>query len=372
MADPSKIIILYASAGHGHAKAAKAIAEAARLKGCEVRCVDSLHFTRYGFGARYEALYLFMIRYTPFLWGAAYAMTDVRWVDAMIRPFRRWVNGFFGRTLEEWLVREDPEVVISTHFLGSEVVASLKRRGRLRSKLITVITDYLSHRFWEMDETDAYCVATAETLTQLKSRGVQAERVHITGIPVDPKFSVSIDREAIRASLGIKPKEFCVLVAGGGGGVGLLEPLVREFLKLEPSGQILALCGTNKALYERLLRLAEDRKNVRPFGFIENVHELMSACDIVSGKGGGLMITESLCVGRPMILIGAVPGQETRNVRTMVTLGAAKLAASPERARQQIQVFRRNSELYREAARAIGDIRRPHAARSVWELAHGA
>ena len=82
-----------------------------------------------------------------------------------------------------------PDVVVSTHFLSSDIVSFLKRRRHLRSRLITVITDFGVHPFWLSPATDCYCVASEATRDILKAAGVPSEIIRVTGIPVDPKFT---------------------------------------------------------------------------------------------------------------------------------------------------------------------------------------
>jgi processive 1,2-diacylglycerol beta-glucosyltransferase len=92
--------------------------------------------------------------------------------------------------------------------------------------------------------------------------------------------------------------------------------------------QLLADCGTNQDLVRRLQSIADKDAKIRPFAFVDNIQELMAASSLVIGKGGGLTVSESLCLGKPLVLFGSVPGQETRNARTLARQGAARVARS--------------------------------------------
>ncbi len=366
----SKILILYASAGHGHEKAAKAMeAECHKAGVSEVGLVDMLKMTSGCFGDGYRAVYFFMIRQIPWLWGFLYAVTDWGWAYFFIRPLRRVNNQFFAKNLETFVESEAPDVVIATHFLATEVVSNLKKTGRVKCRLITVVTDYMPHSFWITGQTDSYAVATQLTKEAMVRRGVPEEKISITGIPIEPKFSSGLTRDQASRSLGLDPSAFTVLVTSGGAGVGIAGALVDRLSILEPPMQQLVVCGTNGTLLNQLRGKYAGRPWLHFYGFVDNIHELMAASDLIVGKGGGLTITESLCVGKPMVLFGAVPGQETRNVDQVVACGAAKRARSLNEVVEQVTAFRKDTRLYREASEAIEKIRCLNSAEKILRLA---
>ena len=356
MASKKKILILYASAGHGHEKAARAVDSQLRTLSSaehESRLVDILKFTSFGFGDRYRALYFFMIRTVPWLWGFFYSVTDLSWVYFFVKPFRRLNNHFFAGRLEEFLLSESPDVVISTHFLGTEVVSHLKKKGRIQSRLVTVVTDYMPHAFWITRECETYAVATQLTKDEMARRGVSPEKILVTGIPIEPKFSAPLARDDASASLGLDQTAFTVLITSGGAGVGIAGPLVDRLTFLEPPVQQLVICGTNKQLLADLRAKYGSRPGLHFYGFVDNVHELMAASDLLVGKGGGLTITECLCMGKPMVLFGAVPGQETRNVDQVVGCGAARNAGSLKEVVEHVTAYRQDPKVYRASVEAI-------------------
>ncbi len=371
MAD-KKVLILYASAGHGHEKAARAVAEACRARGAlHVDCQDLLKHASYGFGERYRGLYLFLIRTLPWLWGFAYYAADIPIIYSLLRPLRRLNNHFFVPGVEKLILDATADIIISSHFMGCEVASYLKKKNLLNAKLVTVVTDYLAHTFWIEQETDCYCVGSEETARDLERRGVPADRITVTGIPIESKFYTTPAREDIRKSMGLDAGLFTILLTSGGAGVVMLESFVDSLVIQEPPSQLLVVCGTNEKMRERLAAKHRDRVNVRLYGFVDNVHELMSAADLIVGKGGGLTITESLAMARPMLLIGAVPGQETRNVRIMVKKGVASHADSFLQLTGLIKKYRNDTVFYAKALHVIETTRRPHAAKTVLDVALG-
>lgn len=51
----------------------------------------------------------------------------------------------------------------------------------------------------------------------------------------------------------------------------------------------------------------------------------MKAADVIVSKAGGLIVSESLACGLPMILFDVIPGQETGNANFVIENGAGTL-----------------------------------------------
>jgi processive 1,2-diacylglycerol beta-glucosyltransferase len=93
---------------------------------------------------------------------------------------------------------------------------------------------------------------------------------------------------------------------------------VQSLLPLQHRAQVVAICGRNEELKERLHKLASRIKpdaNVllKPFGYTKEMDELMTASDLVLGKPGGLTTSEALAKGLVFVIVNPIPGQEERN-----------------------------------------------------------
>lgn len=80
-------------------------------------------------------------------------------------------------------------MVVSTHPVCSGVVARYKAERTSALPLVTCVTDITSHSEWIHPGTDRYLVAGEDVKTALVRKGVDAERVTVTGIPVRAQFS---------------------------------------------------------------------------------------------------------------------------------------------------------------------------------------
>jgi processive 1,2-diacylglycerol beta-glucosyltransferase len=151
-------------------------------------------------------------------------------------------------------------------------------------------------------------------------------RVGVVPPPVRPAFAHLRPPSQARASLGIPADARCVLLMGGGWGLGPVEGAARA---LAAAGvHVLAVAGRNRRLADRLESLAAGSPRVHPFGFTPRIAELMSACDLVVTLPGALTCAEARVAGRRLVLLDAMPGHGRENLQHELELGGAE-ACSP-------------------------------------------
>jgi len=329
------ILISYVTAGTGHRRAAEAIAEAVRkrLPHAQLECVDLLQDSPWWLQWAYPRIYKWFVRYIPSFWAIAYYVLDHPWVFRIVQPWRRRWNWLVARRFVRWVKSVQPDVVVATHFFPADVVAAAKQAGWLTSRLIVVLTDLFPHRLWLAPGAEAIVGATDQTKLICQTRGIEAHRIHVIGIPVRAEFSRPGDRHELRQKLGLDPSRVTLLMASGGMGIGPIQRLVRRVLALEQDRpgrlQLLVVCGYNRRLAKRLARVgAGSAMPVRIFEFVEPMHELMGASDLLVTKAGGLTVVEACALGLPMVFCGTIPGQERFNAQFAVQHGAGVMARS--------------------------------------------
>jgi len=313
-----KIIITHASAGAGHKRCAEAIYECIkkRCPSADIQLIDVLSKSSSFFKITYIWGYSFLVRYLVWLWGFFFWITEVKFLRPLSKKIAYFANSISTVNFKKFLVSENADYVISTHFLPSEVTASLKRKNKIKSKLMTVITDFGVHPFWLNAETDQYVVASELTKKELVKKGVGERRVEVFGIPIDQKFSQNFDKKALCQKLNLNSNSFTVLIMTGSFGVGPLEEIAELLCK---DVQVLVVCAANKKLYSRLKN--KRLPNVAVFGYIDNTEELMAVSDCLITKPGGLSIAEALNMELVPIFISAIPGQEEENTRVLGEYG---------------------------------------------------
>ncbi len=355
-----KILLIHASAGAGHQKAAEAVHDTLiQNPAHNVTLIDALDYSSPWFKQMYKGSYSFLITKIPALWGVFFAVADVPILQPLIRVLRRVQNGLNTRKLHQYLIEQQFDVVISTHFMPNEVVSALKSQKKISSQLICCVTDYDVHRIWLAPHVDHYCAASGLTQKKLLQLGVEPARIHVTGIPSHANFSKSFDVPQLKSDMGLDPDQFTVLVATGSFGIGPIEEIITTLTDF----QIIVVCGHNKSLFERLNTRAA--AHVKVMGLVNNMHELMAVSDAMVSKPGGLSITEALVSHLPLVFFNAIPGQETNNIRVLKDYGVGISHCTIPEMSDKLNELRNSPERYQDAVAKIKEIAKPDAVQKI-------
>jgi len=324
-------LILTADAGFGHRSAALAIEAAMQERygdRCGITIVNPLREagTPAIFQTAAEERYDDWVRLAPGLYELSYRVSDAIPTTAIIEQLS---SVLLHSVLRELLDRHQPDVVISTYPFYLEPLNFVYDRRERAVPLVSVITDLVTvHTLWFNPQVDLCLVPTEQARDKALRSGVPADRVHITGLPVHPRFGAEARPPAqIRAELGWKTDLPTALIVGG-----TRVPHVPQIARLiDRAGlkvQLAIVTGGDEALHEQLV--AEKwRGPVHVYGFAQDMPALIHASDLVITKAGGLMVSEALACGRPLIVCSAISGQETGNVEYVTSAGAGDWAPSP-------------------------------------------
>jgi processive 1,2-diacylglycerol beta-glucosyltransferase len=207
------------------------------------------------------------------------------------------------------------------------VMDELKARDKLFAPVVSILTDYTFHPFWDDIPKVEYIVTGSSFLgCKAKKKGIDESRLLPYGIPVHEKFSQKKSKEEARALLGLDREKFTLLCMSGSMGFGHMIKSIQSLDNMKEDFQILCVCGKNEKIFKRLSKL-EFKKDVKLFGFVDNVDLMMDAADCIITKPGGLTTTECMQKRLPMVLTDPIPGQEDRNAEFFSNLGAAVLCS---------------------------------------------
>lgn len=360
MADHARILVASASAGTGHVRAGEALREAllARDPSSHVEHVDVLELGPSWLRRAYRDGFELMASRAPWLWKELYELTDLGRTDPA-----RWgrpAKSLLFPELDRLLVGGGWDVVLATHFLPAQLAA-----GRPAPPVALVVTDFTLHRWWVQPRVERYFVATRNLADQVRHR-VRGARADATGIPIAPSFMEALPRAAARASLGLDPDRPVALVMGGGMGIGV-EASARAVAAADtPELQVLAVTGRNQRARESLQHdagLPSHRLHVH--GLVDRMPDFLAAADVVVTKPGGLTLSESLALGRPLVLTRGIPGHEDGNVEALTAAGAALHAPTDDKLTETIRRLSADPRLPNGLAAAARRIGRPHAASTV-------
>jgi processive 1,2-diacylglycerol beta-glucosyltransferase len=328
MISKPRVLLLSASSGAGHVRAAQALEKAFAARGdCAVEHIDAIQYVSKLFQRVYDKAYISMVRRAPELMGMLYDRTDQPWQHPRRRlALDRLNTGPMIRLLK----RVQPDLCVATHFLPAEIIAWLIAKRKLHAHNAIVVTDYDVHAMWLCRTVDRYYVAIDEAAEYLARIGVPREQLRVSGIPIDPLFAKPVDRAETRRTLNLDPTATMILVSAGGYGIGPVERLVDDLLVLQRAWQIVAIAGKAEKVRKRLEeisrkagKLSSGAPRLVPVGFTTEMDKYMAAADLLVGKAGGLTTSEALARSLPMALIEPIPGQEERNADHLLEAGAA-------------------------------------------------
>ncbi|HEY5741769.1 MAG TPA: glycosyltransferase [Terrimicrobiaceae bacterium] len=360
-----RILILSASVGSGHVRAAEALAKSFRARDDveDVLVDDSLDHTNVLHKQLYSTLYKRLSAILPEFLGWWYVSSDDPWISDKSRlaldlpqalPLVNLVRDF------------RPDSIICTHFMPAGVLSFLIGLGRLEAELGIVVTDYHFHAFWITRAFHWYFVAQEEDRIHMEGLGLPGDRIHVSGIPVSPEFSRPVDREAVLERHGLDPSTATLLVAGGTLGLSPAAAVVRRLLELDRKFQAIIVCGKNEELKKDIEALtAEQKERFRVLGFVKEMPELLGAATLLLSKPGGITTAEALARALPMVILDPIGGQEERNSDVLLEAGAAvkctEVTVLNHKLRRLLDDPERIATM-RENARRLG---RPNAANDI-------
>ncbi len=322
-----KVLILSASAGAGHIRAAQAVERAFIEMGAaeEVRHIDTLEYTNKLFRNLYSKAYIEMVNKAPEVLGWLYDQFDKPWKNERRRlAFDKLNTRPFVRMLKEY----QPDITVCTHFLPSEIISWLKAKERLATRQAIVVTDFDVHAMWLCHYYEHYFVALDETRMHLEKLGIAAGKITVSGIPIDPVFTSPKDKREMRDKHALKQDRMTLLVSAGGFGVGSIKHLLMSLLEMRHPAQVIAICGRNEEMKNEIASLVarippDANVSVKVVGFTKEIHEYMAASDILLGKPGGLTTSEALAMKLAFVIVNPIPGQEERNSDHLLEDGVA-------------------------------------------------
>ena len=383
-----RVLIATVTAGGGHIAAAAALEETWRaLRSNDVvervdliKCFSPLHKRIFSDG------YVKLVERAPELWGMLFDKTDNPKVARRLSKLRRAFPSNSRKKFANHLKQFRPDAILCTHYAPLETLGLLKtseggvsRRPNLIGKMgargarpseswkqpfiVSIVTDFEAHALWMDACVDLYCVAAEETKARLVARGALVENVVATGIPIAAKFSSKPDARIVRKTLGLRDDLPVLLVLSGGFGMGPVAEILAELDKVPQPFQTVVVTGRNDEL-RRELATQTRRHPTHVLGFATNMHELMAVANLILTKPGGLTSSEALALGKPLLILNPIPGQEAANSDFLLERGAAAKVNRVEDLPFRIEQLLGSKKLA-EMAKAAKALGRPQSATTV-------
>src|SRR3989338_1985346 len=295
-----RVLLMYITEVSGHHRATLAIENSLRalIPDVELKRVNGFSYVYPRMEKIVNKAYMGVIKRTPQVWDFLY---DNPKIFRRTRRIKEFLQRSSHKKLAALLNEFQPDTVVCTQAFPCGLIADYKRTYHANFTLMGVLTDYAPHAYWINDGVDFYIVPYEESKERFLKHGVPEDKIKIFGIPVDPKFAKSHNKEDVARKLGLSTVTPTVLIMGGGQGLGPIKKIVAMLVRLKKDLQLIVLAGTNKKLI-RFLRKVQKRnlKKLIYYEYAENVDELMDLATLIITKPGGMTISESLSKGLPM------------------------------------------------------------------------
>ncbi len=175
-------------------------------------------------------------------------------------------------------------------------------------------------------------VSFEETINHLSAH----DKCIVTGNPVRPEI-LSANHESARRALGLtKP---LVLIFGGSLGADRInDTVVSSLQSIVDDASFSVIFGTGDRNYEKIMKRIEEENipltdDITITPYINDMHRVMAAADLVVARSGAITISEIAVLGRPSILIpspNVVRNHQEQNAREFEAKGAAKVIVEPD------------------------------------------
>ncbi len=363
------ILILTCRTGDGHNAAAYAMAEEFERRGWTYEVADPIGIRSKKASEAVCSWYNGIIRRTPKVFGAFYHAG--RAVSSLpVKSPVYLANKSYAKRILYYVEKGGFDAVLSTHLFGMEALTALKRKHLLQVPTYGIMTDYTCIPFFAETELDEYYSPHPDLKGEMAAKGLPAQRIVSTGIPVSAKFHTSVTKAEAREALGMPRDKKIAVIMTGGVGCESMASLCKETVFLPVDNlEVYAFVGRNSKLQEHLRRTCPF---VHTVPYTKQVHLYLRAADAVLTKAGGLSSTECAVSGTPLVHLKAIPGCETCNAKFFASRGMSMAASNDKQAAGYAKLFLtdpRKAEIMAAAQHAQIN---PHAARDIADRMVGA
>ncbi|MCX7772421.1 MAG: hypothetical protein N2376_04835 [Clostridia bacterium] len=226
----------------------------------------------------------------------------------------------FVRKGTQYILKYRPDVVFSTHFFCSSVALFARERYDFSYKIYSYMTDPVrGHNLWVNSRIEAVIAATREARDYLVKQGQPKSKLKVMPFPLNKKFfkDITLTREEILKDLGLDASLKTILATSGGQGIGDTSEYIKSIYQRGLPFNIIAVCGKNLELFSELEGLktkSESQTKLAVLGFVDNMHELLSASDVAIAKAGASTTLEVLVKKVPPIFTHCAALHEKGNI----------------------------------------------------------
>lgn len=353
--------------GHGHKSISDSLMEHfCDMPDVEARAVDGFELMG-DLGVRLSKLYGPTTRYASQVWKMGWMLSD-RNDFLMKRSISTLSKSRFNRLMQEF----QPDMILTVHSMFNGSVVKLLKKCGLSIPVVTLQADIINiHKSWcEPNALRTIC-PTPEAYESSLKHNMPADRLVLMGFPTRRRFTDLARRMDLPDYDGSRPIR-CMMMSGGEGSGNLIR--YADTLLKHTDAHLSIICGRNKKIRKHLNRLFlpmyADR--VRILGFVSDIQNEMAAHDVLIARGSPNSLMEGIVMNLPLIVTGALPGQERDNPKLIAEHDLGLICRSAEDLPQLIaRLTADNCALYRKIRAAQREYRNFDNAKNIAEYVAG-
>lgn len=325
-----RFLILTNDAGFGHRSAANSIAKALSLKHPQevvISVVNPIFEQPVSpFLMKTELNYDKMVSNYPAWYRFTYEISDSRSASILVESSLKLA---LQKNIRKIIEQFQPDCILNTNQLFNAPTGAALNSFKVKPPFFTVVTDLADvHSMWFNSTPDLFFVASEAVKSKAILSGIPAKNVIITGIPVDPVYCLNrTSKYDLRCSMGLDPNLTTLLIVGSQR-VKRIYSHLKALEKVRYPFQVVVITGGDNALFAKLEK-RHWRFPIQVKNYVTNIPDWMFCADVLITKAGGLILSEGLAAGLPIILINSLPGQEEGNVRFILDNQAGIKAGTP-------------------------------------------
>lgn len=327
-----RALILSANTGGGHNSCAKAIKEVFQSHGDVCDVMDCLEFISEGISKGISGGHIFLYRHAPALFQAGYKTIEnnktTMFKDSSL-IFKFFAMG--AEKLYDTIATMDYDTVICTHLIGALMLTAMFKKHPMNLLTCHIATDYDCSPSTSDSDLDYYFMPDKRLMDEFVAAGIPREKVVPSGLPVRREFYEHKDKASAKRERGLPEDHAHLLVMCGSMGGGPIPKIVDMFSeKLGDDQEMTVVCGSNKALYDKIVEKHAWVPNIHIIGNTSEVPKLMHSADLLFTKPGGLSVSEAYAAELPMAFFNFIGCFETDNLNFFVNLGGAISKEDPK------------------------------------------
>lgn len=357
----SKYLLLYLKTGGGHLAPARSLANYLNHNygaSVETLLVDGFAKTNRLVRFIIEDGYRISQTKAPWIYETLYALYKIPIVS---KTNNFLLSLFVYPGLRDILKREEPEKILIFHFFLIKPVYKLVKKEKLNVKVLTLVTDpFTAHPIWFLRKDQNFVLFSEKLKRKCLDNGIAEKDVNVFPFIIAEKFSnrvVDIRISALKEKFGFTGNRKIVLLLGGGEGIPKGGIIIRELVSKLQDIEIAVICGRNKNLFDNISAFVKNNglTNIKIFGYVDFVDELINISDVVITKCGASTFMEILFCKKVPIVISYIWEQEKGNVEFLTENKLGVYEKRIDKLPETIRGILSNSEEYIEIKRNISD-----------------